>query len=167
MPQAAQSQAAQDGISGGLLSSDLDDYQRCMLRVRAGASSAAVSAKRRLATSQTAPLLRRSGVPPGGYKVLDRAWERAWLESRDRAPLPSERSRQLDKAASKLIYEYQQPVYQLAQHLDATHHLAYHTFQRPRQPRSARSPPPPPAHAARHRRQGSHQAPRQHLRVVH
>ena len=133
MAQPAQSQAAQDGISGGLLSSDLDDYQRCMLRVRAGASSAAVS-KGRLATSQTAPLLRRSGVPQGGYKVLDRAWERAWLESRDRAPLP---------------YEYQQPVYQLAQHLDATQHLAYHTFQRQRQPRSARSPPPPPAHAAR------------------
>ena len=108
MPQPAQSQAAQDGISGGLLSSDLDDYQRCMLRVRAGASSAAVS-KRRIATSQTAPLLRRSGVPPGGYKVLDRAWERAWLESRDRAPLPSERSRQLDKAASKLIYSTSNP----------------------------------------------------------
>eukprot|EP00964_Phaeocystis_antarctica_P142495 scaffold107770_cov36-Phaeocystis_antarctica.AAC.2 len=73
-------------MSGGLLSSDLEDYQRCMLRFRAGASPAAVSAKRRqLATSRTEPLLRRSG-----YKVLDRAWECAWLERSDRSPLPSD-----------------------------------------------------------------------------
>ena len=129
------------GMLGGLLSSDLDDYQRCMLRFRAGASPAAVSAKRRqLATSRTEPLLRRSGLPPGGSKVLDRAWERAWLERSDRAPLPSDRSRQLDRAASKIIH--QQHVYQLPQHLAATQHLAYHTFQRSSRPR--RTPLAPP-----------------------
>ena len=112
------------------LVADLDDHHKCMLRFRAGASPAAVSARReQLARPRTNPHLKP--------RTSFRAWEQSWLERNERAAPSSERLHRLDRTCSN-------DTYQLAQHLAATQHLAYNTFQRSNPPLHARSPPPRP-----------------------